>query len=360
MTGPVAIAAGGTGGHVFPALALAGGLRAAGIEPVFVTDRRGVAVDGDSSGVARYAVSAGEVSGRGPLGALRGGAALAAGFAQARRLFRRLAPALAIGFGGYASIPPVVAASSLRVPVAIHEANAVLGRANRLLARLAAAVATGFPGAAPGGEHTGVPVRGAFLAARARPYAAPAGGAPIRLLAVGGSQGATSLGRTAPRALALLPERLRRRLRVDQQCREEDSDAARRIYADAGIEARVRTFFPDMAELAAEAHLAIARAGASTIAELTTVGRPAILVPYPHAADDHQTANARAVEAAGGAWLAPERGLGAESLRDRVERLLDDPGALERAAAAARAFGRPDATERLVALVRRLAGGGAR
>ncbi len=355
MSGALAvIAAGGTGGHVFPALALARGLRADGIEPAFVTDRRGIAFGDGLSDVACYAVRAGGVAGLGLFGALRGGLALAAGFVQARRLFRRLGPALVIGFGGYASLPPVAAAASLRIPVLVHEANAVLGRANRLLARRATAIATGFPDTVDAGAHTGVPVRDAFVAARARPYAAPSDDGPIRLLAVGGSQGARFLGRVVPHALASLPERLRQRLQVDQQCRPEDEASALGAYAEAGIVARVSRFIDDVSVRLAAAHLVIARAGASTIAELTVVGRPAILIPYPHAIDDHQTANAHAVAAAGGGWPMAESALDVGALRNRIAALLDDPAALQRAAAGARGLGRPDAVERLVALARRV------
>ena len=356
MSGRVVIAAGGTGGHVFPALALARGLRRNGFEPVFVTDRRGVSFGDDLGDVPCHTVRAGGVIGRGWSGARRGAVELAAGFVQAHTLFRRLGPALAVGFGGYASVPAAAAACSLRVPVLIHEANAVLGRANRWLARWAAVVATAFPDTARSTAHTGVPVREAFLAARARPYRAPTGGGGVRLLAVGGSQGARSVGRVVPRALAILPRALRRRLHVDQQCRREDEDAARRIYAEAGIDARVAPFIDDVAERLASAHLVVARAGASTIAELAAAGRPAILVPYPHAADDHQTANAEAVAAAGGGWAVSERAFDAGSLADRIGRLLADPAALDRAAAGARGIGIPDSVDRMVALVRRLCG----
>lgn len=352
MNGPVAIAAGGTGGHVFPALALARALLADGLEPAFVGDRRGLALGGDLESVSCHAVRAGQIAGRGPVGAARGAAEMAVGFAQARRLFRRLAPAVAVGFGGYASLPPMAAASSLRIPAVVHESNAVLGRANRLLARRAAAVATGFAGACPSGVHTGSPVRDEFVTARARPYEAPRGSGPIRLLAVGGSQGARVLGRVLPRALAMLPSGLRRRLRVDQQCRAEDIDDARALYERAGIDADVRTFRDDIAERLAAAQLAVARAGASTVAEFAAVGRPALLIPYPHAADDHQSANARVVAAAGAGWLAAEAALDAVGLRDRIAALLGAPGKLARAAAAAREMGRPDAARRLVALIR--------
>ena len=355
----VAIAAGGTGGHVIPALALARGLRADGIDPVFVTDRRGVAFGDELQGVARHAVRAGGIAGRSLFGRIGGAVSLAVGFVQSRRLLRRFAPAVVVGFGGYASLPPAAAAASLRIPVLVHESNAILGRANRLLARRAAVVATGFAGdlgAAADCVHTGVPVRDAFLSARARGYAAPGADGRVRILAVGGSQGATSLGRTVPRALASLPQGLRRRLRVEQQCRAEDLESARTAYTEAGIEAHLAPFIDDVARRLADAHLVIARAGASTVAEIAAVGRPAILVPYPFAADDHQTANARAVARAGGGWLVAEGELDAPGLARRVAALLEDDAALERAAAGARALGRPDCVARLVALIRRLAG----
>ena len=290
MTGPVVIAAGGTGGHLFPALALAHALRVNGHEPAFVTDRRGIAFGDELAGVACHAVRSGGLAGRGLLAKLRALVDLALGTLQARRLLRRLAPSLAVGFGGYASVPPLLAAASLGVPTMIHEANAVLGRANRLLAPRARAIATAFPETAGLGPRTatrtGNPVRQEFIAAREIAYLPPTALAPFRLLVIGGSQGARVLGRVVPAALAALPEALRRRLAVSLQCRAEDLDAARRTLAAAAIEAEVAPFFADIASRLGAAHLVIARAGASTVAELACVGRPAILVPFAGAVDD--------------------------------------------------------------------------
>ena len=353
--GPVVIAAGGTGGHVFPALALARALRGAGMAPAFVTDRRGTAFGGDLADVPCHKVRAAGLAGRGVIGMVRGVINLLLGTLQARTLLRRLAPSLAVGFGGYASVPPLLAARSLGIPTLVHEANAVLGRANRLLAPGARTVATAFSETAKLSAderrrmvRTGNPVRAEFVTARSVPYPEIKPDGRIELLAVGGSQGARVLGRTLPAALAMVPETLRHRLHIVQQCREEDLEAARQAYRDAGIDATLAPFIENVADRLAAAHLVIARAGASTVAELTVVGRPAILIPYPHATDDHQAANARAVEAAGGAWMISEDVLSAESLAQRIEQVLNDPAGLATAAARARDIGHPDAVERLV------------
>jgi len=356
--GPVVIAAGGTGGHVMPALALAHGLQSAGFAPALVTDRRGTAFGDELGGIACHTVRAGGLAGRGVIGALRGLIALVLGGFEARALLRRLAPSLAVGFGGYASVPPLVAAASLGVPTLVHEANAVLGRANRLLAPRARAIATAFPDtrrmrAADGkrATRTGNPVRPEIIAARDVPYPALDPSGPVRLLVVGGSQGARLLGRMVPVALARLDPGLRRRLFVAQQCRPEDLEDARRMFAEASIEAEVAPFFDDVGRRLAASHLVIARAGASTVAELACAGRPAVLVPFARAIDNHQEANARMLEAAGGAWVMLESELSADSLAQRLAELL--AGAeLPAAAARARAFGVPDASERLVALAR--------
>ncbi len=358
MSGPVIIAAGGTGGHVFPALALAGALRDEGIEAAFVTDRRGSAFEGELPGIACYAVRAGGVAGRNVIGILRSLTNLMLGTWQARGLLRRLKPSLAVGFGGYASVPPLFAAGGLGVPTLIHEANAVLGRANRLLAHRARMVATAFPETVrvpANGQvaHTGNPVRAEIVAARDVPYDAPAPDAPFRLLVIGGSQGARIMGRTLPKALAELPDAARKRLRLTLQCREEDLREARATLEAAGIEAEVATFFHDIAERLAGSHLVIARAGASTVAELACVGRPAILIPYAHATDDHQSANAAALADAGGAWAIAESDLRGDSLRDAIAARMADPG-LADAAAKAHALGTPDAAAKLAALAKTL------
>ena len=361
MSGPIVIAAGGTGGHVFPALALARGLMHDGQATHFVTDHRGGSFGTEFADVPCHTVRAGALAGRGLLGTVRGLAELVLGVLQARSLLRRLTPTLAVGFGGYAAVPPLLAAWSLGIPTLVHEANAVLGRANRLLAPRAKAIATAFPETVkvrPRDEarliQVGNPVRESFVAQRDCPYTAPSADGPIDLLAVGGSQGARVLGTVLPIALATLPENLRARLRLVQQCREDDLAAAQTIYREAGIDARLAPFIDDMADRLAAAHLVIARAGASTVAELTAVGRPAILIPYPHATDNHQEANAKALAAAGAAWVMIEREMTPALLGTVIADRLTDPSALTDAAAHARGFGRPDAVARLVTVAREL------
>ncbi len=348
MNGPILIAAGGTGGHVFPAQALAAELGGRGREHGFITDARGAEFyDGEV-----YRVSAAAVSGRGLVGRLRGLAAIAYGVFQARRLLRRLRPAGVVGFGGYASVPALLAATQLGLPAMIHEQNAVLGRANRLLASRVGAVATAFADTGINNAiHTGNPVRAALAALSETPYLAPQKDGILTILVTGGSQGAAVMTQVVPGAFSSLPGPPRRRLRVVQQCRPEHLEEAKAIYASAGIEAELATFFDDMPDRLKLAQLVIARAGASTVAELTAAGRPAILVPYPAAADDHQTANADAVEQAGAGWLMNERDFTAEALAARVAGFLDRPELLAGAAAKARAMGIPDAAARLAGVV---------
>jgi UDP-N-acetylglucosamine--N-acetylmuramyl-(pentapeptide) pyrophosphoryl-undecaprenol N-acetylglucosamine transferase len=276
---------------------------------------------------------------------------------QARRLLRRLAPDVVVGFGGYVSVPTMLAASQLGVPTLIHEQNAVLGRANRLLAPRVGRIATGFTETAslrPADRsrvvHTGNPVRPAILAVGPTGYTPPEPGRPIELLILGGSQGARIFSEVVPSALAALPAELRSALRVSQQARPEDRD---RVIADLeanGIAAEVETFFNDVPDRLARAHLVICRSGASTIAELAATGRPALLVPYPHATDDHQATNARAFADAGAGWTIPQSSLTPALLTERLAKLLGDGARLTQAAAQARHFGRDDAAERLAAL----------
>ena len=357
MTGTVLLAAGGTGGHVFPAQALARELAARGRDLALVTDARGADFGGAVETV--HTVAAASVAGRGALGRVRALATLGVGVMQARRLLRRLAPAGVVGFGGYASAPAVYAATWLGMPTVIHEQNAVLGRANRLLAPRVAAIATGFAetaGLAPADRDklvfTGNPVRPEVVAIRDAPYTPPEADGPLHILVTGGSQGAAVMARVVPAALAALPEATRRRLRVVQQCRADDLAPVRAAYAAANIAAELSPFLDDLPARLAAAHLVIARAGASTVAELTVAGRPALLVPYPHATDDHQTANARALSAAGGGWLMPEPRFTSADLARRIAALT--PPALSDAAAKARALGMPDAAARLADVVERI------
>jgi UDP-N-acetylglucosamine--N-acetylmuramyl-(pentapeptide) pyrophosphoryl-undecaprenol N-acetylglucosamine transferase len=350
------LAAGGTGGHVFPAEALAGELLGRGSRVHLLSDGRADAFAGRVSGIEVHRVRAGRIGG-GPSEAVKALAELAFGIIQARRLLRRLAPARVIGFGGYPSVPTMLAAASLGLPTIVHEQNAVLGRANRLLAPRVRWIAMGFPATAglrppdrARAVHIGNPVRPAILAAGAGRYGAPEPGRPIELLILGGSQGAHVLSEVVPPALAVLPTRLREVLRISQQVRSEDFAAVASAYRRNGITAELNVFFDDVPARLARAHLAICRAGASTVAELAATGRPAVLIPYPYATDDHQTANARAFAAAGGGWVMPQSSVTPDLLASQLERLLADRAVLSAAAQRAGSFGRRDATERLAGL----------
>jgi UDP-N-acetylglucosamine--N-acetylmuramyl-(pentapeptide) pyrophosphoryl-undecaprenol N-acetylglucosamine transferase len=359
VSAPFVLAAGGTGGHVFPAEALAGELLASGRTVHLLCDGRADDFARRLPGVEVHRVPAGRLGG-GPGQAVHGLAGLALGVVQARRLLRRLAPAGVVGFGGYPSVPTMLAARYLGLPTIVHEQNAILGRANRLLVPRAHGIATGFPSTAglrPADSaravHTGNPIRPAILAfaETGLGYAAPPSDGPIELLILGGSQGARVLGEVVPPALAALPAEFRGMLRISQQVRSEDLSAVAEIYRHIGVAAELSSFFDDVPTRLARAHLAICRAGASTVAELAACGRPAVLIPYPHATDDHQTANARAFAEAGGGWVVPQSSLSPAVLSRRLEHLLGDRPALAAAAARASSFGRRDATRHLARLV---------
>jgi UDP-N-acetylglucosamine--N-acetylmuramyl-(pentapeptide) pyrophosphoryl-undecaprenol N-acetylglucosamine transferase len=356
VSSPILVAAGGTGGHLFPAEALCAELSSRGRTVHLATEARADAFAERLPGVAVHRVRAGRLAGN-PLAAAHGLAELARGVFEARALLRRLCPAAVIGFGGYPSVPAMLAAARLGLPTVIHEQNAVLGRANRLLAPWVRRIATGFPQTAllrPAdcgrAVHTGNPVRPAILAAGAILYRPPAADEPVELLVLGGSQGARIMSEVVPPALALLPEGLKRRLQVGHQARPEDLDAAAAHYRAAGVAAELASFFVDVPARLARAHLAICRAGASTIAELAVCGRPAVLVPYPHATNDHQTANARAFAEAGGGWVVAQKALDPERLARLLSQLLAGGTDLLAAAQSARRFGRPDAARQLADL----------
>ncbi len=356
MSGAFVLAAGGTGGHLFPAEALALELLGRGKEVHLLSDARAEAFAGRVAEITIHRVRAARLGG-GPARAAHALGELALGALQARRLLRRLSPACAIGFGGYPSVPTMLAAVYLGVPTLIHEQNAVLGRANRLLAPRVRRIATGFPattGMRPSDRartvQTGNPVRPAILAIGQPNYGAPHRGGPIELLILGGSQGARIMSEAIPPALAALPTRLREMLRVSHQARPEDLSAAEAVYRKNRIQAELQSFFTDVPERLARAHLAICRAGASTIAELGAIGRPALLVPYPHATDDHQTANARSFAEAGGGWVVAQPELRPDTLALRLESLLDDSAALTAAARCAASFGRRNAAQELARL----------
>jgi UDP-N-acetylglucosamine--N-acetylmuramyl-(pentapeptide) pyrophosphoryl-undecaprenol N-acetylglucosamine transferase len=351
----VALATGGTGGHMFPAEALARALIARGCHVALITDRRGQAFADKLPGIAVHRIPAGRL-GSGLMQKAIGVAELMLGTLAAGRLLRRLDPSVVVGFGGYPSVPTMLAATRRRIATLIHEQNALLGRANRLLAPRVARIATSFPtveGVKPADAarivFVGNPVRPEVAALRAASYAAPEG--TLDLLVTGGSQGARILSTVIPAALAALSPELRARLKLMQQARPEDIERVREAHARSGVAAEVAPFFHDLPARLARAHLVIARAGASTVAELCVIGRPAILVPYAAAADDHQSFNARALSAAGAAWVMPERDFTPEALAARLARLMEAPRELQAAAEAARGLGRPDAAERLADLV---------
>ena len=359
--GPIVIAAGGTGGHFFPAEALAAELARRGQRVALMTDARSARSLGGLASPAfegreRFIVSGSGIAGRGFARAVKSVAALAAGTLQARAILARLRPAAIVGFGGYPSVAPVLASRLVapRPAVVLHEQNGVLGRANGWLAPHAAMLALSLPGTArvPAGiraEVTGNPVRPAIADLAASPYVPPTD--TIRVLVLGGSLGARIFSDIVPPALALLPPDLRARLRVTQQCRAEDLARVQRAHESAGTTATLAAFFPNIAELLRDAHFVIARAGASTVAELATIGRPSILVPLPGAIDDHQRANADALAQTGGAWRIDQATLTPAMLADRLVELLTNPEALARAASAAATAGRPDAAARLADLV---------
>lgn len=355
MTGPILIAAGGTGGHMFPALALGEALLRRGRAVALITDGRGARYAGE--GLPVTVVAAGSPSGS-PLAKAKGVAQLARGFGQSLVAVRRKRPAAAAAFGGYASVPAALAAAAQRVPVLIHEQNAVFGRANRLIARFAREVALSFDPTSDVPDRkglrrvvTGNPTRPGFAA----PAALSPAGNRFRVLVLGGSQGARVFSDVVPAALARLRPELRARLDLAQQCRPEDLERVRAAYARLGLAAELASFFSDVPARMAAAGLVIARSGASTIAELLALARPSLLVPYPHAADDHQTANARALAAAGAAALVPQEALTPERLAETLEGLMQDPDRLSEMARAARALARPDAAERLADAVLALA-----
>ncbi|GIL39782.1 undecaprenyldiphospho-muramoylpentapeptide beta-N-acetylglucosaminyltransferase [Roseiterribacter gracilis] len=358
--GLVLLAAGGTGGHIFPAEALARELVARGRAVALVTDKRGGAF-GDDLGVPVHRIRASSMQ-RGLRGKARTGLELAIGAWQARALLNQLKPAMIVGFGGYPSLPTLFAARRAGLPYVLHEQNAVLGRANRLFAKHATRIATSFENVTmlPEGADaritlTGNPTRPAIAGVAMVGYPKLTSDGRLNILVVGGSQGAHIFSEIVPAALAHMPENLRKRISIAQQCRADDLPEAKSGFARSGVTAELATFFQDMPSRLAAAHIVIARAGASTCAELTVAGRPAILVPYPFAMDDHQAANAEQIAASGAAWSIPQRALTPMALATRLENLMTAPSGLEKAADAARALGRADAAQRLADLVEQVA-----
>lgn len=351
---PIVLATGGTGGHVFPAEALAGELEARGVPFTLVTDSRGRQWQGALSRRPIHYIHSAS-----PTGSLQRRLlalfSLGLGLFDAWRALGRIGPAAVVGFGGYASVPTMIAARLRRTPALVHEQNAVLGKANRWVLGGVAKVATSFARTRfvddARARLVGNPVRESVRTLRGATYRAPGPDRVIDLLVFGGSQGAASFSKVIPEAILSLPAPMRARLRIVQQCRPEDIERVRALYLASGIVAELAPFFADLPQRLAGAHLVIGRSGASTVAELATIGRPSILVPYPYAADDHQTANARAFEAAGACVVIPHADFTPPTLVAHLRALFEAPQRLADMAAAAHAAGRPDAAARLADLV---------
>ncbi|MBS4003926.1 MAG: undecaprenyldiphospho-muramoylpentapeptide beta-N-acetylglucosaminyltransferase [Afipia sp.] len=359
----IMLAAGGTGGHLFPAEALGVALMKRGARVRLMTDSRAVRYGGMFTPDMMDVVPSETVRGRTPWALARTGAMLAAGGAMSLALLLRQKPKAVIGFGGYPTLPPLIAAKLLGIPTIIHDSNAVLGRANRLLSTRVSAIATSLPGVldrdpalAGKATVTGTPMRPAILAAAAVPYASPDPTGPLRLLVVGGSQGARIMADIVPPAIEKLEPALWRRLSLVQQVREEDMTRVRAVYDRLKIEAELAPFFADLPARLAATHLVISRSGAGTVAELGAIGRPSILVPLPGAIDQDQFANAGVLEKAGGAIRIPQNEFTPDRLASEISTLAADPARLTTMATSARSVGRLDAAERLADLAAKIAG----
>jgi UDP-N-acetylglucosamine--N-acetylmuramyl-(pentapeptide) pyrophosphoryl-undecaprenol N-acetylglucosamine transferase len=356
----VLLAAGGTGGHLFPGEALAEALRQRGVAVELATDERATRYGHDFPARATHVIPSATIRGRDPVSLIKTAGALAAGAMKALLLLRRIRPAAVVGFGGYPTLPPVLAATLRRIPTVIHDANAVMGRANRLLAPRVTAIATSFPNMmldaalSAKATFTGNPVRPMVIVAARQPYPALDAKGRINLLVFGGSQGAKVMADIVPPAIEVMAPALRARLTIVQQARGEDEARVRDTYARLGVKAEVAPFFADLPARIAAAHLVVSRSGASTVAELAAIGRPAILVPLPHALDQDQLANANVLATAGGAVVLKQDAFTPQRLADEIAALAD-ADQLPAMAAAAKSAGVLDAADRLADLVLRVA-----
>jgi len=358
--GVILLAAGGTGGHLFPAEALAHELIERGWSVHLATDDRAERFAGHFPAAAIHPIQSATMGSKNPVVLLGAFWKIWRGVRQASAIIGRIKPDAVVGFGGYPTLPPLYAATRRKVPTLIHEQNAVMGRANRALAGRVDAIAGGFlpeDASAAGAKTvtTGNPVRPQVMEAAKMPYAASAGEEPFRLLVFGGSQGAQFFSDAVPAAIALLPEALRKRLVITQQARADDVARVKTAYAALGVDVQVSPFFTDMAARMAAAQLVMSRSGASTVSEIAVIGRPALLVPYPHALDHDQAANAAALAAAGGAEVHPQSTLSPERIAALIGGLMQDPGRLTAMAAAARSAGKPDAARLLADLTEAIA-----
>ena len=357
----VLLAAGGTGGHLFPAEALALVLGERGLTVDLATDHRAAHFKFPARAV--HLIPSATLRSRNPFSLARTATLLTLGTAKAWRLFGQVRPSVVVGFGGYPTVPPLWAATMRKVPTVLHEQNGVMGRANNMLAPRVTAIATGFRTLKNYNRHwqskitfTGNPIRREVIAAAATPYAAPEAGGTLRVVVFGGSQGARVMSEIVPAAIERLNADIRARLAIVQQARAEDLEAVRSVYTRLGVVAYNAPFFADLPQRLAAAHLVISRSGASTVAELSAIGRPAILVPLPHALDQDQLANAGVLEAAGGAIRIEQRDFTPERLAAEISGLAGDPGRLTQMAQAAKSAGTIDAAERLADLVMKVAG----
>ncbi len=360
--GSIMLAAGGTGGHLFPAQALGEELIRRGWDVDLITDMRGHVFGADFPARKVHKVPAKTFQGRSPIEAAQTLGVLGNGFQASYRILGEVAPKAIIGFGGYPTLAPVLAAVGRGIPSAIHEQNSVMGQANRFLAPMVKAIACSFENTKylegkllAKARLTGTPLRSTVHALRNVPYRPPSTQSQINLLVFGGSQGARYFSDIVPQALQLLPPQVRDRLFVMQQCREEDIDRVFEQYEAAGVAAELATFFEDLPAKMSNSHLVLARSGATTVAELCGLGRPAILVPLPHAKDNDQLENASRLEAAGGAWCIPQTSLSPQGLATAVQQLFEDPTALIRAASNAHAMANYRAVENLAELLEELA-----
>jgi UDP-N-acetylglucosamine--N-acetylmuramyl-(pentapeptide) pyrophosphoryl-undecaprenol N-acetylglucosamine transferase len=357
----ILLCAGGTGGHLFPAESLAHALIARGAAVDLATDHRTAQFKFPARAV--HLIPSATVRGKNPIALARTALMLGRGTWKARGVIGRIKPAVVVGFGGYPTVPPLLAASMRGVPTVLHEQNSVMGRANRLLASRVTRIATGFPtvknvepALAAKMTFTGNPVRPAVIEAANTPYNDPDVHGPLNLLVFGGSQGAQVMADIVPPAVERMSPHLRARLHIVQQARAENIETVRATYARLGVSATCEPFFNDLPARMAAAHLIVSRSGASTVAELSAIGRPSILVPLPHALDQDQFHNAGALEQIGGAIRIVQKDFTPERLASEIVALAGDPEQLATMAAAAKSVGTLDAADRLADVVMKTAG----
>ena len=359
MTKTALLCAGGTGGHLFPAQALAQELKNRGWNVHLATDERGTRYSEKFQIDGLHVIASATFGSKNPVAVAKAAFTLFKGYSASKTLIKKLGIDVAIGFGGYPSMPPMVAAQRMGLPTVLHEQNAVLGRANKFLSKKAVAVAAGFSSESlpPDTVITGNPLREEVLKIAKRldqsevPYEKSVDQDPFNLLVVGGSQGAQYFGETVPKAIVLLPEELRKRIRLTLQARAEQIDQVTALLSEHSVSAEVAPFFDGMGPRLEKTHLIISRAGASTVSEIAAMGRPSILVPYPHALDHDQAANAAELVARGGGTVVPQSQLTAPVLAEHLTKAMMQPDMLAEQAHAAAMTGQPQATEQLADLV---------